>query len=121
MPRLNQLAALAALATALISAQAMNPDATYRIVLTKDTSGLDIAIRTFDGPAVAVGLENRSGKPAQCTASFVNYPHKPSLDETRRVTIEAGKSGALVYPALKFGVFSTAYVNVKCVEKKPAV
>lgn len=120
MSRLNHLVAIVALATAFNSVQAMNPTPNYRVELTKDTGGLDIVVRTFAGVAVGVGLENRSSRPARCSASVVSYRHKPSLDETRHATVEAGKYATLAYPARKFGEFSTAYINVKCVEKKSA-
>ena len=93
----------------------------YRIKLTKNTGDLNIVVRTFVGPAVTVGLENQSGKAALCSASFVSYPHTPSVDETRSASIAAGKHATLVYPAAALGGnFSTAFVNVKCLEEKPA-
>jgi len=91
----------------------------YRIKLTKNLGGLDIKVQTFSGPAVAVGLENRSGKTATCSASFVSYPHIPTMDETRKVILAAGKRATLAYPARKLGGnFSTAFVNVNCAENK---
>jgi hypothetical protein len=87
----------------------------YRIKLVKDTGGLNIVVRTFNGPAVTVGLENKSGKTARCSASFVSYPHTPTPEEIRSVSIAAGKKATLAYPAINLGgEFSTAFVNVKC-------
>lgn len=87
----------------------------YRVKLTQNTGGLDIVVNASNGPAVVVGLENRSGQTAKCTASFVNYPHRPTLDETRSVTVAPGKNATLGYPAAKLGGnFSTAFVDVKC-------
>lgn len=117
MNRLKHLVAVIALAAAFNSAQAMNPASHYRIELTKDTGGLDIVVRPFAGVAIVVGLENRSGKTVRCSAGFANYRHKLSLDEIRHAIIAPGKSATLGYPARKFGEFSTAYIDVKCVEK----
>lgn len=96
----------------------MDHDLSYNIKLTKDTGGLNIVVRTAAGEAVAVGLENLSGKPARCTASFVSYPHSPGPDETRSATVAPGQKATLSYPARTLGMFSTAFVDVKCTEKK---
>jgi hypothetical protein len=113
-------AMVAATTLALPPAFAMRRDWDYRIKLSKNTGGLAIEVHTFVGPAVTVGLENRSAETVRCSASFVNYPHTPTLDETRTVTIRAGKSATLAYPIGNFGSeFSTAFVDVKCAVKKP--
>ena len=109
-------AAVALLALTCFSALAeLRPPLDYRVKLTKNTGGLDIVVNASNGPAVVVGLENRSGQTAKCTASFVSYPHRPTLDETRSVTVAPGKNATLGYPAARLGGnFSTAFVDVKC-------
>lgn len=109
-----------ALALSSTAAMAMDGDWSYRIKLTKNTGGLDIAFTTFVGPAVVVGVQNRSSKAVFCIASFVSYPHTPTPDEQRGAPVPPGKGVTLAYPARKLGIFSTAFVDVKCSEKFPA-
>ena len=94
------------------------PNQDYRVKLTKNTGGLNIGVHASSGPAVAVGLDNRSDKVALCSASFVSYPHNATMDETRSTTVAPGKRATLAYPAAKLGGnFSTAFVDVKCHQK----
>ena len=112
---------VAVVAAVFASVLGATPSWDYRIKLTKETGGLNITVRSFVGPAVVVGLENHSAKTAHCTASFVSYPHAPSKDETVSATVPAGKRGTLTYPLQKLGDhISTAFVSVKCAEKKTA-
>lgn len=116
MKTLFSNSAVAVLALISLSALAeLRPPFDYRVKLTKNTGGLDIVVNASYGPSVVVGLENRSGKTALCTASFVSYPHRPTLDETRSATVAPGKNATLAYPVAKFGGnFSTAFVDVNC-------
>lgn len=118
---MNKMIPCAVVLLALGSAAlATKPPWEYRIKLTKNTGDLDIAVQTFTGPAVTVGLENRSGKTAHCRASFVGYPHKPSPDEFARATVAAGKRATLAYPLEKLGgSISTAFVDLTCSETRP--
>jgi len=108
---------ICALAPIPPSADAMSTSFSYRIELTRDTGGLDVGIQTSAGPAVVVGLENRSVKTALCAAAFQYYPHAPLFDEIRWATVEPGKRATLGYPVRHFGRFSTGFVQVKCAEK----
>lgn len=120
MPKLCRYALFVVLAAAAhAGAQALEPIRDYRIKLTKNLGGLDIAVATFSGPAVTVGLKNRSGTTALCSASFVSYPHTVTMDETRRAVLAPGEQATLAYPAKNLGGnFSTAFVDVKCSEHK---
>lgn len=116
---MNRIIRYAAAATFAISmpALATMPPWDYRIKLTKHTGDLDISAHAFVGPAVTVGLENRSAKTVRCTASFVAYPHAPSRDEMLSAKIGAGKRATLAYPLEKLGAnISTAFVDLNCTE-----
>lgn len=110
---LTLLALMATLATPTFAR--LLPPQDYNIKLTKNTNGLDIVVHAARGPAVTVGLENRSRQTATCSASFVNYPHRPSGDEIRSAAVAPGKRATLAYPVLNFGSdFSTVFVDVNC-------
>lgn len=113
------LLALPIIATVSWPAAARPPLALdYNIRLTRNTNGLDIAVHAMRGPAVTVGIENRSGRTATCSASFVHYPHRPAASEIRSATVAPGKTATLAYPILNFGgEFSTAFVDVVCKAK----
>ena len=113
------LQALACMATLASPAFArLLPPQDYNIKLTKNTNGLDIVVHAMRGPAVTVGVENRSGKAATCSASFVNYPHRPASNEIRSASVAPGKRATLAYPILNFGSdFSTVFVDVNCTAK----
>jgi len=113
---IHPIAALFMALAAVGSVHATDLSPNYRIELSKDTGGLDIAVRTFAGGAITLGLENRSDKAVHCSAGFNDIPQNPGLGETRHATIKPGGQARLGYPARAFGEFSTAYVNLKFVE-----
>lgn len=116
MTRPFALAAVCAFVAMPIPANAWWGDFNYPIKLTSDTGGLNVDIQTYSGPAVLVSLHNRADRAAMCAAAFQYYRHPPTVDEVRSTTIEPGKRRALVYPVRGFGAFSTAFVDVRCVE-----
>jgi hypothetical protein len=66
-------------------------------MVSVDTGNLNIEVTTFlRDVAPAVGIENRSDKVAQCTATFNSWSELP---QTRRAAVEPGKAITLFYPA----------------------
>ncbi len=76
---------------------------------TVNTANLDIAVQSVRYDFPMVGLENRSGQPAQCRATFSNGAQ---FSETRQVTVPAGKSKILYYP-LHY-ITSKVDIDVNC-------
>ena len=117
---MNRLVIAVALAVLLLvppTASAWSSDYNYPVKLTKAFGKLHIDIQTYSGPSVVVSLHNRSGRTATCAAAFQSFPHAMSADEIRYTNIDPGQRRTLAYPVRRFGVFSTAFVTVRCVEK----
>ncbi|RJF92194.1 hypothetical protein D3871_26510 [Noviherbaspirillum saxi] len=76
---------------------------------TVNAGGLDIAVQSFRNTVPMVALENRSGRPARCSATFSNGLQ---FSDTRSVTVAAGKR-ATVGTAINY-ITAKVDIDVKC-------
>ena len=79
--------------------------------LNVNTGNLNMGVTPFfRNVAPAVGIENRSDKVAQCTATFNSLAELP---QTRGAAVEPGKTVMLYYPANHWHTVRVD-INVNC-------
>ena len=80
---------------------------------TVNTGNQNIVVRPTRTTVPMVGLENRSDKPARCSATFSNGAQ---FSETRVANIAPGKKATLAYPV--HYVTDWVDINVACSERR---